>query len=181
VLSYVGGRPRWGRWQQTPRNHHDSGRRGDPETILLAAERDLLARGCDQARAGGGDFSLAGLVRALLNLFEGHFVSTMKAMRHALDLAQSEIVGPVALELRRTDLESHDFSRDVLERHEQMLQELRVPSCGCTDLGTPKRVEGTIRILARVRSPATTMHSATGAHYLELATSQRQMRLPQAS
>jgi mannose-1-phosphate guanylyltransferase len=126
-------------------------------------------------------FILAGSVRALLNLFEGHFMSTMTAMRRALDLAQSESVGRVALELLFADLESQDFSRDILERHEQMLQVLRVPSCGWTDLGTPKRVEETVRSFARVRSPANTRHSATGALYLDLASSQRHMRLTQAS
>jgi mannose-1-phosphate guanylyltransferase len=134
-------------------------------------------------REGGlwNTFILAGSVRALLNLFEGHFMSTMTAMRRALDLAQSESVGRVALELLFADLESQDFSRDILERHEQMLQVLRVPSCGWTDLGTPKRVEETVRSFARVRSPANTRHSATGALYLDLASSQRHMRLTQAS
>jgi mannose-1-phosphate guanylyltransferase len=124
---------------------------------------------------------IAGSVRALLDLFEGHFVSTMSAMRHALDLAQSELVGSVALELLYADLESHDFSRDVLERHEQMLQVLRVPNCGWTDLGTPKRVKETIRNLTQKRSPTTTMHSATEAHYLDLVSSSRQTPLPRAS
>jgi hypothetical protein len=56
-----------------------------------------------------------------------------------------EFIGSVALELLYADLECQDFSRDVLERHAQMLQVLRVPSCGWTDLGTPKRVQETIR------------------------------------
>ncbi len=122
-------------------------------------------------------FILAGSVRALLNLFEGRFASTMQDMRHALGLAQGMPGGPVALKVLYADLESHDFSRDVLERHEQMLQVLRVPSCGWTDLGTPKRVEETVRSLARVRSPVASVHTSTGAQYLDLASSQRQMRL----
>ena len=126
-------------------------------------------------------FILAGSVRALLSLFEGHFVSTMKAMRRTLDLAESKAVGSVALELLYADLESHDFSRDVLERHEQMLQVLRVPSCGWTDLGTPKRVEETLRSLVRVRSAATKGHSVTGGHYFDLASSRRHALLPHAS
>ena len=126
-------------------------------------------------------FILAGSLRGILSLFEGHFVSTMNAMRQAIDLAQNEADGPVALELLYADLESHDFSRDVLEGHDQMLQVLRVPHCGWTDLGTPKRVEETVRSLARAHSPATATHPAARATYLDLASSQRHMWLSQAS
>jgi hypothetical protein len=38
------------------------------------------------------------------------------------------------------DLESNDFSRDVLEGSEDGLRVLIVPQCGWTDLGTPPRV-----------------------------------------
>jgi mannose-1-phosphate guanylyltransferase len=146
------------------------------ETPTTERARDLIRQG-----ALWNTFILAGSVRVLLDLFEGHFVSTIEDMRRALDLAESELVGPVALELLYVDLESHDFSRDVLERHEQMLQVLRVPSCGWTDLGTRKRVEETVRSLGRVRSPVSTIHSAPRARYLDLASGQRQMRLSQAS
>jgi hypothetical protein len=91
-------------------------------------------------------------------------------MRQALELAQNGVIGPVVLGRLYADLESLDFSRDVLERHEQVLQVLRVPSCGWTDLGTPKRVEETIRSLVRVRSPATPVQCATAAPYLDLAS-----------
>jgi mannose-1-phosphate guanylyltransferase len=138
--------------------------------------RDLIRQG-----ALWNTFIIAGSVRALLGLFEGHFVSTMTAMRHALDRAEGELVESVALELLYATLESQDFSRDVLEGHEQMLQVLRVPNCGWTDLGTPKRVEETIRNLAQMRSTTTTMHSVTGAHYLDLVSSRRQTPLPRAS
>jgi mannose-1-phosphate guanylyltransferase len=138
--------------------------------------RDLISEG-----ALWNTFILAGSVRALLSLFEGHFEATMNAMRRALDLAQNERVGQVALELLYADLESCDFSRDVLEGHEPMLQVLRVPSCGWTDLGTPKRVEETVRGLARVPSPAIATPAATRTTYLDLASSQRHMWLPQAS
>jgi mannose-1-phosphate guanylyltransferase len=139
------------------------------------AAREMITQG-----ALWNTFILAGAVRAFLNLFEGRFAATIRDMRRALDLAESARLGPVALELLYADLESHDFSRDVLERHEQMLQVLRVPNCGWTDLGTPKRVEETVRGLARLRSRLTTRHAGSGARYLDLALSQ-QMRLLQAS
>jgi mannose-1-phosphate guanylyltransferase len=158
-------------------------RRDAAAGVVRFAEKPTTEKARALIREGAlwNTFIIAGSLRALLSLFEGHFVSTVRAMRHALDPVKSEFIGPVALELLYADLESHDFSRDVLERHEQMLQVLRVPSCGWTDLGTPKRVEETIRSLARVRSPAGTRPSATGAQHLDLASSQRQMRLPRAS
>jgi len=137
-------------------------RRDAAAEVVRFAENPTTEKARALIREGAlwNTFTLTGSVRALLNLFEGHFLSTMKAMRDALELAQSEFVGPVTLELLFADLESNDFSRDVLERHEQVLQVLRMPSCGWTDLGTPKRVEETIRSLARVRSPAIAMTAA---------------------
>jgi mannose-1-phosphate guanylyltransferase len=119
---------------------------------------------------------LAGSVRAFLKLFEGHFVSTVKGMRQAIDLAHSELVGHFALEVFYADLETHDFSRDVLERHEQMLQVLRVPSCGWTDLGTPKRVAETVRALTGARGPLPHLR----VKFLDLSVSPRTRCLPRA-
>jgi mannose-1-phosphate guanylyltransferase len=126
-------------------------------------------------------FILAGSVRSLLDLFEGHFKPTVQAMRRALNLASSERTGSITLDLLYADLEAHDFSRDVLERHEQILQVLRVPNCGWTDLGTPKRVADTVRSLTKVRPLAAAKRSAGGTSYLDLASSQRTMSLPHAS
>jgi mannose-1-phosphate guanylyltransferase len=120
---------------------------------------------------------LAASVRALLGLFEGRFLSTVKAMRQAIHLFQSDLVGPVALELLYTDLEPYDFSRDVLEHHDQMLQVLRVPNCGWTDLGTPKRVAEAVRAFAKARSPA----AVHRARFFDLATSEMRKQLLQAS
>jgi mannose-1-phosphate guanylyltransferase len=158
-------------------------RRDTAAGVLRFAEKPTPERARELIREGAlwNTFIFAGTVRALLNLFEGHFAATIKDMRRVLDLAQSELAGPVALGALYADLESQDFSRDVLERHEQMLQVLRVPSCGWTDLGTPKRVEETVRGLAGVRSPVAALHSVPAARYLDLASRERQMRLPRAS
>jgi mannose-1-phosphate guanylyltransferase len=158
-------------------------RRDAAASVVRFAEKPTPERAREMIRKGAlwNTFILAGSVRSLLNLFEGRFAATIRDMRRALDPAQNDVVGSVALELLYADLESHDFSRDVLERHEQMLQVLRVPSCGWTDLGTPRRVEETVRGLAQARSPATAIHSATGGHYLDLALNPRRMRLPQAT
>jgi mannose-1-phosphate guanylyltransferase len=160
-------------------------RRDSASGVVRFAEKPIPEKARALIREGAlwNTFIMAGSLRALLALFEGHLVSTVTAMRHALDFAQSEPGGAAALELLYANLESHDFSRDVLQRHEQMLQVLRVPNCGWTDLGTPKRVEETIRNLVQMRSPTTAMHSAfaTGARYLDLMSRPRQMPLPRAS
>jgi mannose-1-phosphate guanylyltransferase len=158
-------------------------RRDAAAGVLQFAEKPTLQRARELIKKGAlwNTFIFAGTVRALVNLFEGSFATTIKDMRRALGADENLFVGPSALELLYADLESRDFSRDVLEQHEQVLQVLRVPSCGWTDLGTPKRVEETLRGLAGVRSPAVTNLSMLGARYLDLAANQRQMRLPQAS
>jgi mannose-1-phosphate guanylyltransferase len=158
-------------------------RRGEAAAVLRFVERPTIEKAGILLREGAlwNTFILAGALRALLNLFEGHWLSTVAAMRQALELAQNGCIGPAALEFLYANLDSLDFSRDVLERHEQLLQVLRVPSCGWTDLGTPQRVEETIRSLVRLGSPATPLQFAIGAPYLDLASSQRRMALPQPS
>jgi mannose-1-phosphate guanylyltransferase len=124
-------------------------------------------------------FIFAASVRALLSMFEGRFAPTITTMRDAITGgAQARFV---ALELLYQDLEVCDFSTDVLERHEQMLQVLRVPACGWTDLGTPKRVEETVRKLSRARSVVAKAPTAAKALYLDLASQQRPALRPSAS
>jgi mannose-1-phosphate guanylyltransferase len=84
-------------------------------------------------------FVIAASARALLKLFEGAFHSAITAMRN---LNEAE------LDMAYQRLRSVDFSRDVLQGNEGVLQVLPVPPCGWTDLGTPKRVDLTLRGLA---------------------------------
>jgi mannose-1-phosphate guanylyltransferase len=126
-------------------------------------------------------FIFAASVRALLSMFEGRFAPAITTMRDAMGLTGSAQARSVALELFYQDLEACDFSTDVLERHEQMLQVLRVPACGWTDLGTPKRVQETVRNLSRARSVVAKAPTAARAHYLDLASQQRPALLPNAS
>jgi mannose-1-phosphate guanylyltransferase len=157
--------------------------RDAPARVLRFAEKPSAEQARELIRAGAlwNTFIFAGSVQALLGLFEGQFAATAKAMRQALELSQSERNGCVALQRLYADLESRDFSRDVLEHHEHLLRVLRMPSCGWTDLGTPKRVAETLRSLTQVRSRATPVHEAPRARYLDLASSSRPVRLPQAS
>jgi mannose-1-phosphate guanylyltransferase len=88
-------------------------------------------------------FSLAGSVNALLQLFMEEHADTVLKMREAL-------VGDAAGAARRLNhfyekIEPLDFSRDILELQANRLHVIRVQNSGWTDLGTPKRVETTVR------------------------------------
>ena len=76
-------------------------------------------------------FVIAASARALLKLFEGAFHSAISAMRH---------LNGAELDMAYQHLRSVDFSREVLQGNEGVLQVLPVPPCGWTDLGSPKRV-----------------------------------------
>jgi mannose-1-phosphate guanylyltransferase len=115
-------------------------------------------------------FILVGSVRALLDLFEEEYGDLVRGMRGALEHKAAgrqealdefyDAVGPI------------DFSRDILELQANRLRVIRVPPCGWTDLGTPQRVEATVRnIDVSAHSPGGTKARSTplffdlGAHY----------------
>jgi len=111
-------------------------------------------------------FIFAGSVQTLLSMFDGQWTTTVSRMREAIRSMKTPAVGSIGLEAIYQELESLDFSRDVLERHAQKLRVLRVPSCGWTDLGTPARVVETIQKLSLV--PSQTISRGTPA-LLDLA------------
>ncbi len=95
--------------------------------------RDLIDEG-----ALWNSFMMASSVRTLLNLFDRTFDAAVLAMR-SLEGAK--------LDQAYQHLKAVDFSRDVLAGRERVLQVLPVTQCGWTDLGTPARVELTLRRL----------------------------------
>jgi mannose-1-phosphate guanylyltransferase len=91
-------------------------------------------------------FILVGSVSALLELFDETYAREVANLRAALDL---EAAGNAqGLETHYNSIVPIDFSRDVLELQAPRLQVIRVPSCGWTDLGTPRRVEVSARDLS---------------------------------
>jgi mannose-1-phosphate guanylyltransferase len=146
-----------------------SGSRSDAASeVLRFVEKPAvhIARELIKDGALWNTFIFAGSVRALLSMFEGRFAPTLKSMRDAIASAE-ESAATDNLELVYQDLETSDFSKDVLERHEQMLQVLRAPPCGWTDLGTPTRVAEVLRRLPRAIS--TDARSLSGPAHLDLA------------
>jgi mannose-1-phosphate guanylyltransferase len=152
-------------------------RRDSPAGVLRFLEKpssgeaqQLLAQG-----ALWNTFIISSSVHALLSLFNEKLASTVTAMRQALALANGGEVGFGALEALYDNLEPLDFSRDVLQRREQTLRVVRLPSCGWTDLGTLKRVQSTVHALQRGASTG-----GAEALYLDLATLHR-ARVPDRS
>jgi len=88
-------------------------------------------------------FILVGSIGTLLELFEEDYPNAVSEMREAL---KCEAAGDrESVDKLYKGIAPLDFSRDILEVQATRLQVIRVPNCGWTDLGTPQRVEATIR------------------------------------
>ncbi len=113
------------------------------------------------------------------------FAATARSLVTMLERAMPEIVMELAETSRRIDagqasmaelasvydrLPAVDFSRDVMQRFPQRLRVVRVPRCGWSDLGTPRRVA---QVLHRER-PVARAHG--GAAFLNLATQNAECR-----
>ena len=115
-------------------------------------------------------FIVAGSVSALLALFMEEHSDAVRAMREAL---KQRVDGQRdAIEKLYEEIAPIDFSGDILEVHANRLHVLRVPHCGWTDLGTPQRVEATIRSMGggtelarRRRTRNVPLFFDLGAHY----------------
>lgn len=91
-------------------------------------------------------FIIAADGQALLQLFTRYCPEIVMELQAALEHSQKEPGFRVVAEAYAR-LPSIDFSRDVLERNASRLQVVRVPPCGWSDLGTPRRVADTLRRL----------------------------------
>jgi mannose-1-phosphate guanylyltransferase len=88
-------------------------------------------------------FVFVGSVSVLLQLYADKHASAVCQMRKVLE--RHAAGQPELLDKLYDTIEPIDFSRDILEAHANRLQVIRVPHCGWTDLGTPERVEATVR------------------------------------
>jgi mannose-1-phosphate guanylyltransferase len=115
-------------------------------------------------------FVLAASASALLGMFQRRFPQTVAQFREALAI-DFDTHG-LAIEDLYELLPMTDFSRDVMEGQEELLKVLPVPSCGWTDLGTPQRVEATIR-----RLPGIDLRLPRGDHAAQLSLAAQHARL----
>jgi mannose-1-phosphate guanylyltransferase len=148
-------------------------RRDSPAGVRRFVEKPSSARARQLLAEGAlwNTFIVAGSVRSLLNLFDEKSAPALSAMREAI--AHTHDSRPGALEAFYAELEPVDFSRAVLQRREQLLQVLRMPSCGWTDLGTPQRLESVIQTLRGDISLMRQPQLEAKALYLDLALPRR--------
>lgn len=92
--------------------------------------------------------------RALLSLFEQICPAIVRELRNLVTQSAHGLNVAAALSALYERLPQMDFSRDVLQAHSSALRVARVPACGWSDLGTPKRVAETLRRLGSVEIPA---------------------------
>ena len=107
--------------------------------------------------AGGlwNAFILAASAQSLVNLYLQRFAPIVMEMQVVMSRAVSAGLPPSSGWAVLTDMYERlpdiDFSRHILEGRETHLRVVRVPPCGWSDLGTPKRVGDTLRRLATTR------------------------------
>jgi mannose-1-phosphate guanylyltransferase len=126
----------------------------------------MLAR--DVIDQGGvwNTFIIAASAKALLDLFMPRFASLVMELQLIMNRASSVGLPAVASWAALVDLYERlpqvDFSRDILEGRESGLRVVNVPSCGWSDLGTPKRVAETLQRIP-LDVPSLTLEGASGA------------------
>lgn len=127
-----------------------SGVRNFIEKPDVTTARTLIAHG-----AMWNTFIFAANGQSLLRHFEESCPDLVGEMQHIV-----ASVTPSAQMSRLAELyarsPSIDFSRHILQRSVDSLRVLRVPACGWSDLGTPRRLMETVhRINSRTSAPAT--------------------------
>jgi len=135
------------------------------EKPTTSTARELMA-------AGGvwNSFIFAGHAQTLLHAFEqrcGDLVCEMRGIitRSGDSAREAELA---ALYERLPQL---DFSRDILQRSTSALKVMTVPTCGWSDLGTPRRVAETVHRYQPTRASADSGETSLAA-FLDLATRQ---------
>ncbi|HEY0682223.1 MAG TPA: sugar phosphate nucleotidyltransferase [Steroidobacter sp.] len=154
----------------------------DPELGYIVAEgagdvsavRDFLEKpDVSTARsliAHGGmwnSFIFAARGQSLLRRFEQTCPDLVGEMRHIVTSvpASSQTSRLADLYARSPTI---DFSRSILQHSASSLRVMRVPACGWSDLGTPRRVTETVRRMRSQASGVASLHSDASA-YLNLA------------
>jgi mannose-1-phosphate guanylyltransferase len=110
------------------------------EKPSVAAAAALIERG---ALWNSFIFTVHG--QTLLRAFEAHSPRIVDEMRRIVTASNVAMVSSAALEAFYERLPAIDFSRDIIGRCASQLEVLQVPTCGWSDLGTPRRVADAIR------------------------------------
>lgn len=105
----------------------------------VSTARALIARG-----GVWNTFIFAANGQFLLRRFEQCCPDLVSEMRQILSVEDASLQACRVAELYARS-PSVDFSRDILQRSAAFLRVLKVPACGWSDLGTPRRVTETVR------------------------------------
>jgi mannose-1-phosphate guanylyltransferase len=119
------------------------------QSIQRFIEKPPLHLAREIIRQGGlwNTFIIVASGQGLLNLFEHRYPKLVEDMRSVVALLEREPEDTAELSELYEQSPPIDFSRDVLEGFSSSLRVVRVPACGWSDLGTPKRVAETLRRL----------------------------------
>jgi mannose-1-phosphate guanylyltransferase len=109
----------------------------------------VLAREVIEQGGMWNTFIIAASAQSLLDLFMPRFAPLVMEMQLIMNRAGCVGLPAASSWAALVDfyerLPQVDFSRDILEGREACLRLLNVPSCGWSDLGTPKRVAETLQ------------------------------------
>ena len=127
------------------------------QSVARFIEKPTFQAAREIVDAGGlwNAFIVAAGGAALINLFLPRYAALLMEMQVIVSRAlggHSPAAGWPAIVDMYERLPHVDFSRDLLEGQESALCVMRVPPCGWSDLGTPRRVGETLRRL-RPRDP----------------------------
>lgn len=128
-----------------PGKLHDDGGR----SILRFVEKPSAKLAIEIISQGAlwNTFIIAASAQGLLELFDRRYPSIVQAMQAVVALSRRDPNAAHALLDLYERLPQIDFSRDVLEVFSSSLRVMRVPACGWSDLGTPRRLAETLRRL----------------------------------
>ena len=163
---------------------------GDPDpfggqTVARFIEKPGYSVTREIIDAGGlcNTFIMVASARMLLDLYMPRFAPLVMEMQ--VSLAKGQTAGsptgswPALLSLYDR-LPELDFSRDLLEGRAADLCVLRVPPCGWSDLGTPRRVGEIVKLLASDASADRAGHlnlAAQHAHFVSTNAQPDHLRL----
>lgn len=132
-----------------------------PDSLLA---HDLISDG-----AVWNSFIFAATGLTLLNTMHKRMPETVVAMTTVLHTQALLKKGGHGLSELYANLPVVDFSKDILQGSESSLTLVKAPSCGWTDLGSPKRVAGIVHQLHPTPSPTRHQRFATAFSMPDLA------------
>jgi mannose-1-phosphate guanylyltransferase len=118
-----------------------AGSRDRVSRVARFVEKPPVAVAGELQRGGGlwNSFILVGRAQALLAMYRMALPSLVQRLARAT-ACQGWGAARDAVANAYETLETHDFSRDLLERNVEKLRVVPVAACGWSDLGTPERL-----------------------------------------